>query len=259
VKDALARAAQAATNVLPDPPVRVFLVEFADFTMVYEIKYYMGDHSRINETNDSVRTNIWYELKRQGINIPYPIRTLQLQRQRPPALDRDYDEARQILRNEPIFSCLSDEQIQDLVRRSRLNHFGRGEHVIREGDEGESMFVLLRGTAQVVVSKNGTVIPVATLSSGNCFGEMSLLTGERRSATVRAKGDCYVMEISKPVMAEVIRDSPDCLRHLSEILATRRMETEGIVKEAKPTAEVSARENEYRANFLRRLKTFFEL
>ncbi len=259
VKEVLGRAAQTARNVLADPPVKVFLVEFSDFAVIYEIKYYMSNHRKINETNDSVRTNVWYELKRQGINIPYPIRTLQMQRRTTPEVDRDQAEAREILRGEPIFSCLSDEQINSLVRRSRLNHFGRGENVIAEGADGDSMFVLLRGTAQVVVSKNGSVIPVATLNAGNCFGEMSLLTGERRSATVSAKGDCYVMEIGKPVMADIIRDSPDCLRQLSEILAARRMETEGIVKEAKDSTETSAKESEYRATFLARLKTFFEL
>src|SRR6266478_9127721 len=66
VKDVLGQAAQGAKNVVPNPPVRVFLVDFADHAVIYEIKYYMGNHSRINETNDSVRTNVWYELKRQG-------------------------------------------------------------------------------------------------------------------------------------------------------------------------------------------------
>src|SRR2546430_2365473 len=70
VKDALGRAAQNAMNVLPEPRVRVFLVDFADHAVIYEIKFYMGNHARINETNDSVRTNVWYELKRQRITIP---------------------------------------------------------------------------------------------------------------------------------------------------------------------------------------------
>src|SRR5438105_13223711 len=56
VKEALARAAQGAKNVVPDPPVRVFVVDFAEYAVIYEIKYYMGNHSRINETNDAVRT-----------------------------------------------------------------------------------------------------------------------------------------------------------------------------------------------------------
>ena len=259
VKDALARAAQSAKNVLPSPPVKVFLVEFGDHAVTYEIKYYMGNHARFNETNDAVRTNVWYELKRQRINIPYPIRTLQLERRSQPARE-GHEEARVILRGEPLFQCLSDGQIDNLVKRSELNHFGRGEHVIEEGAEGDSMFILLRGAAEVSVSKNGSTIPVATLSSGDCFGEMSLLTGEKRSATVRADGDCYVMEISKETMAEVIRDSPECMKQLSELLAKRKMETEGILKDAAiSSADQAAKQREYTATFLRRLKTFFAL
>ena len=260
VKDALTRAAQSAVNVLPEPKVRVFLVDFADHAVIYEIKYYMGNHSRINEINDAVRTNVWYELKRQRIRIPFPIRTLHLERHAPKPVEEGHEEARAILRGEPLFQCLSDGQIDNLVKQSDLNHFGRGERVIEEGAEGDSMFILLRGAAQVSISKNGSTIPVATLSSGDCFGEMSLLTGEKRSATVKADGDCYVMEISKDVMGEVIRESPDCLKQLSELLAKRKMETEGILKDlATSSADQAAKQREYTATFLRRLKTFFAL
>jgi CRP-like cAMP-binding protein len=121
------------------------------------------------------------------------------------------------------------------------------------------MFVMLRGAANVFVSKNGSKIHVATLGAGDCFGEMSLLTGEPRSATVRADADCYVMEIGKPVMAEVLRDAPDCLEKLSELLAQRKMETEGVLKEAGRTGEHSLKERQYTATFLQRLRTFFQL
>jgi small-conductance mechanosensitive channel/CRP-like cAMP-binding protein len=259
VKDALFRAASTADGVLAEPKVKIFLVDFADSAVIYEIKYYMGNHSRINEINDAVRTNVWYELKRQRITIPFPIRTLHVERGAARTVQEDQVEARTILRDEPLFECLSDPQIENLVKEARLNHFGRGERVIQEGAEGDSMFILLRGTANVSVSKNGLPIQVAVLGSGDCFGEMSLLTGERRSATVRADGDCYVMEIGKDVMGEIIRDSPDCLSQLSEILAKRKLETEGIIKGATLPADQAAKEKEYRATFLRRLKTFFEL
>jgi len=259
VKDALFRAASNASGVLVKPPVRIFLVDFADHAVTYEIKFYMGNHARINQINDAVRTNVWYELKRQRINIPFPIRTLQLERRGPAPPHEDQQEARSILRGEPLFQCLSDTQIDNLVRQSALNHFGRGEQVIEEGAEGDSMFVLLRGAAQVSVSRNGSLIPVATLNSGDCFGEMSLLTGERRSATVRAQADCYVMEIGKAVKADVIREAPECLRQLSEILAARKMETEGIVKEAVLPADHAEKEREYRATFLARLRKVFAL
>src|SRR5438552_17530339 len=133
VKDALYRAASTAKNVLAQPKLKVFLVDFADHAVIYEIKYYMGNHSRINETNDAVRTNVWYELKRQGITIPFPIRTLQVQRKAAPRAQDDQAEALSILRGEALFGCLSHEQLDHLVQQARLNTFGRGEPVIEEG------------------------------------------------------------------------------------------------------------------------------
>jgi CRP-like cAMP-binding protein len=88
---------------------------------------------------------------------------------------------------------------------------------------------------------------------------MSLLTGESRTATVQAESDCYVLEIGKPVMGDVLRESPDCLERLSELLARRKMENEGILKEAASRAQSEKTEREYTASFLHRLRTFFEL
>src|SRR5436309_232780 len=259
VKDALFRAASTADGVLAEPKVKVFLVDFADFAVIYEIKFYMGNHSRINEINDAVRTNVWYELKRRGITIPFPIRTLHVERKAARPVQEDQAEALSILREEPLFECLSDEQLNQLVTQARLNYFGRGEPVIEEGSPGDSMFVLLRGAANVSVSKNGSTIQVATLGAGDCFGEMSLLTGERRSATVRADGDCYVMEIGKRTMADVLQCAPECLVQLSEVLAQRKMATEGILKEATRTGEQFLKERQYTATFLHRLRAFFQL
>jgi small-conductance mechanosensitive channel/CRP-like cAMP-binding protein len=258
-KDALMRATRSAELVLKDPPPKIFLVDFADHAMIYEIKFYMGNHAGINEVNDAIRTNVWYELKRQRITIPFPIRTLQIERRTKDSIPEEREKARAILRDDPLFQCLEEEQLDSLLERSQLNRFGRGERVIEEGAAGDSMFILLRGNAHVSVAKNGAPIRVGVLRAGDCFGEMSLLTGEPRTATVRAEGDCEVLEISKPVMSELLHHAPECLDQLSELLARRKMETEGIMREVTPTEEQASKEREYRATFMRRLRTFFEL
>ena len=108
-KDALYRAASTAEGVLPDPPTRVFVVDFADSAVIYEVKYSMGNHRAFNEVSDAVRTNIWYELRRQQIKIPFPIRTLQLDRGPKRTIDA-LAEARAILRSEALFDCMNDTQ-----------------------------------------------------------------------------------------------------------------------------------------------------
>lgn len=258
VKDALYRAASSAEGVLPNPPTRVFVVDFADSAVIYEIKFSMGNHRAINEVSDAIRTNIWYEFKRQQITIPFPIRTLHVQRGQKRIGDGQA-EARAILRSEPLFDCMNEAQLENVLQHAQIHHYGRGERLIQEGNQGDSMFIMLRGTAAVSVAKNGTGIRVGVMRQGDCFGEISLLTGEPRSATVRAEGDCEVLEISKPVMAEVLRESPQCLTALSELLAKRRLEGDNIVKDAPSPDDQGKKEREYRASFLDRLRTVFEL
>ena len=258
VKDALRRAATNATGIELSPPPKVYLKEFGDSAILYDIKFWMTTHSTFNDVCDAIRTNIWYEFKRQKINIPFPIRTLQVERRPVAGSGQAHAEAATMLRSEPLFACLDDQQIAGLLKNAEINQFGRGEPIIEEGTDGESMFILLRGTAQVSVLKNGALIRVGVLRRGDCFGEMSLLTGEPRTATVRAEHDCEVLEISKPVMGELLRTSPKCLNQLSELLARRKLETEGLLKGAAGDAHAD-KQQEYTASFLRRVRSFFEL
>ena len=76
---------------------------------------------------------------------------------------------------------------------------------------------------------------------------------------MRADDDCEVIEIAKPAMAAVLRDAPDVVTQLSELLATRKMETEGLLKDAGQTMAEEKKAREYRATFLRRLRSVFEL
>lgn len=259
VKDAIKRAAVNAPGIILDPPPKVFLRDFGDSSILYELKFWMTGHETYNDLCDAIRTNIWYEFRRQKINIPFPIRTLQIDRKTDKGPQKQEETARATLRKEPLFACLSDEHIDALLKGSEIQHFGRGEPIIEEGTDGESMFILLRGSAHVSVNKNGAQIRVGTLRAGDCFGEMSLLTGEKRTATIRADKDCEVVEISKPIMGDILRDAPACLDQLSALLAQRKIETEGIMKEAEVPSEQAKKRRDYTASFVKRLRSFFEL
>lgn len=257
VKDSLMRAALNAEGVMADPRPKIYLVDFAESAALYEIKFWIGTHAAYNDITDAIRTNIWYEFRRQHITIPFPIRTLHIQRRSTESATDARDEARAILRNEPLFGCLEDDQLNRLVQAGQLSRFGRGERIIEEGSEGDSMFVLVHGTAEVFIGRNGTNVRLRRMRAGDCFGEISLLTGEPRSATVRAQEDCEVLEIEKPAMAELFHEAPECLTQLSELLAQRRLETEGMLRDATQPAERT--EQEYRATFLSKLKAVFQL
>jgi CRP-like cAMP-binding protein len=259
VKDVLLHATSNAKGVLPEPKPKVYLKNFGDSSIDYEIKFWIDDHLFYNDVSDSVRTNVWYSLQRHGIKIPFPIRTVQIER---PARSKQQEAqsiARQILRQQPLFKSFSDDQLDALLPRGQLTSFGRGEKLIEQGANGESMFILVKGEANVVVRRNGFETHVASLNSGDCFGEMSLLTGEKRSASVIAKSDCEVVEIGKPILANSLKENPELLEKISALLAQRQLENDGAIAALNDTSVVRAKQTEYQTTFIDRLRVFFEL
>ena len=259
VKEALLHATANARGVLAQPGPNVFLVNFGESAVVYEIKFWMDDHARYNEITDSIRTNAWYELNRRRIRIPFPIRTVQLERRPAAQAPQALVAARATLRQQALFECLSDAHLDTLLARAELARFGAGEKLIEQGQAGDSMFLLVRGQASVTVQRHHETTVVARLMGGDCFGEMSLLTGEKRSATVVAEVDCEVVEIGKAVLGEILQRHPDLLARLSELLAHRRIETEGILASAGFSISAVNLRKEYTEGFLAKLKSFFEL
>lgn len=258
VKAVLLHATSNAKGVMPEPKPQVYLRNFGDYAVEYEIKFWIDDYASYYEICDGIRTNIWYSLQRHGIRIPYPVRTVQLER---PARNRQQEvqtAARMMLRQQPLFKCLSDDQLDAMLPRGRAVHFGGGETIIAQGDKGDSMLILVDGEANVLVKRDGMPMQVAALGVGDCFGEMSLLTGERRSATVIAKTDCEVVEIGKAVLAASLKEHPDLLNKLSELLARRQMENEGLLA-AKAQGGGTETRKAYQATFVDRLRLFFEL
>lgn len=258
IKDIMARAAAAVPGVLVTPPPKVFLKDFGDSAMIYEIKFWLEDESRFNDIVDGIRTNIWYAAQRHRITIPFPIRTVQIDRPRARRQDA-LTAARSTVRKQAFLQLLDEAQVDKLLAHARLLRFGRGEKVIQQGAAGESMFILLSGEADVFVDVGGQNTRVAALHTGDYCGEMSLLTGEPRSATVIARTDCEMWEIDKPVMAELLQENETLVQKLGELLAERRMETEGVLATTTEQAQIVTKQKEYTAGFLQKLSSFFEL
>ena len=259
VKDVLLHAVSNAKGIAPEPSPKVFLKNFGDSAIEYEIKFWLVDQGQYNDVCDSIRTNVWYSLRRHGIKIPFPIRTVQIERPGRTKEQQVQTAARIMLAQQPIFKCLTDAQLDALLPRGQVIHFGRNEKIIEQGAAGESMFILVDGEANVVVDRKGFQTHIASLKAGDCFGEMSLLTGEHRSATILANKDCEVVEIGKAVLAHSLKENPELLHKLSELLARRQMETEGLVAANTKAGVMTAKQIEYQATFVDRLREFFEM
>jgi potassium efflux system protein len=256
VKDAMIHAASTANGVLQDPPVKVFLIDFAESAVQYEIKFWLMDGRVFPDIIDGVRTNVWYELNRRGIRLAFSTQQIEIARNGKSTGRAPIDPM--FLAEQPLFACLDHDQLARLAAGARTIRFGRGEQIIRQGDTGDSMFILSRGTAEVLAEKEGRSWPVATLNAGDCFGEISLLTGEQRSATVIAKSDCEVVEIEKQTIGLLLREHPELADSLSETVVARRSATAMQLANTPENGEnlqfVSSKES-----FLKRLRQFFRL
>jgi small-conductance mechanosensitive channel/CRP-like cAMP-binding protein len=259
VKDVLAHAATTVDHVLTNPPPQVYLKHFGDFANVYELRYWMEDHTPYNEVEDAVRTNIWYELQRHHIKIPYPTRTIHMEAPPVITVEPHLEVVRIALRQHSLFRFLEEAQLQTLLVSAGVHRYGRGEKMLEQGADGDSMFVLVSGAADVSIANDSTRTHLATLHSGACFGEMSLLTGEKRSATITATADCEVAELDRTMLAEVFRQQPQVLQEISELLAKRKLETEGTLTAQGTAPIVIEEQRQYTAGFRNQLQALFRL
>ena len=128
---------------------------------------------------------------------------------------------RDILKSTPFFSdVLTDAEIDMLGARARFIAFPKGAMPIEEEAPGTSMFVIAKGTVNVTV--NGETPPIAKLGPGDIVGEMSLLTGARRSATVSTLEPVEVLEVNKEALAHVLGNSPTLVGRFVEMLLRRQ-------------------------------------
>lgn len=218
---ALSVLTQAASNVegvANVVPAFARVGGFGDSSVVYEIKYHMNDYSQRDRIDADIRKAVWYALRRNGIPIPFPIRTHV--RYEPPAarLQPQSVEIAERLAQIDILSPLPQDALEAIAAATRVHTFAKGETILRHGTAGNSMFVVHDGGVSVRVSD----AEIARLGDGDVFGEMALLTGENRAADVVALTDVVVIEIAKEALQPVLRDHPELAAAISAKVMERR-------------------------------------
>ncbi|MGI8835435.1 MAG: cyclic nucleotide-binding domain-containing protein [Pyrinomonadaceae bacterium] len=246
-------AVREADNVSQKIPPIVRIRNLGDNGPDYEVKYWLDDYAKYNDTDALVRQRIWYAFRRNGLNFAYPTRTLLLDRKTKSAPGQS-DEAPivQRLGAVDIFAPLSPEETTMLAHAAISEVFAPGETVIRAGDPGSSMFVVHNGRVAVQLNENGRPRTVATLSEGAFFGEMALFTGEPRTANIVALEETEVLEIGHQAMKLVFDANPDLVESLSHIIAERR---QALAASEDP----GAADRDESAGLLSTIKRFFGL
>src|SRR3989454_11917696 len=211
VREAVRDADNVSEKITPIVRIR----NLGDSAIDWEIKYWLDDYAKYNDTDALVRQRVWYALRRNGLTFAFPTRTLHIERNVPVRPITAQDQIADRLSAVDVFSPLSTDELRQLAKATAGHVFAPGETLIRAGDEGSSMFVVHNGRVAVQVADHGGPRTVAELTEGNFFGEMALFTGEPRTANVLALEETEVLEIGHVAMKDIFQKKPSMAEYIS--------------------------------------------
>jgi small-conductance mechanosensitive channel/CRP-like cAMP-binding protein len=251
VRDAVLAAMRRCPRVLAEPRPDVVMMDFGASALIFHARFWVNDFSQDTRAKDEVRTAIYYEFGRCQIEIPWPIQIEYSREEMPRDTPARRDQFVRTIAAVPVFASLPAEGQHAMALAAVERLFARGEAVVTEGEPGASMFVVLNGSVAITVGADRR--EVAVTEAGGYFGEMSLLTGEQRTATVTAREDTTVLEISSDAFGTYVRSNPALLDGIAEA-ATQRRRALDAVRQAPGAAPAPAS-----ASLLDRMKQFFRI
>ena len=222
-KEVFRQVATDIPGVLSNPPPRILTVEFADSAVVYECRLWTRKPWLRVDLTDAFLTRAHAALARAGMEIPFPQRTLH--RPRPPEPSDFPARRRQTIADCELFADIPEEALIALSATSKLRRFAPGEAVVRAGEKSTALHVVAAGTA--AIEQQGRSI--AKAETGDLFGEMAFLTGDLRTATVRAvDSHLEVVEIDEASLHDLLENHPQLADQLAEKMAARRLHGETL-------------------------------
>jgi CRP-like cAMP-binding protein/small-conductance mechanosensitive channel len=254
-----AMMASPMEGVAADPRPRCVILDFNPMYVQYGTLVWLMRPAMEYVDVSGVRTRITFALTRMGAPL-IPISHVVDLRPKKPAQDSSgAEESERVaaLRSLEILNSLSEEETQHLASRMKKVSFAPGEVILRQGDEGDSLYILTRGRVRVLLTNEaGLSEQVATLTPGHAFGEMSLLTGEKRNATVAAmeEVDCYC--VVKPDLQALLAERPSLAEEISAVLEQREL---GLAAARDKLDAESIRQQQMQrgGDLLSRIRTYF--
>ena len=227
----LQRTLQHNRKVLRHPTPKVWVTSFADSSIIYNLLTWQASALELRQLKSTVLEQIWYALHRIDQSIPYPVRDIRTKPSpaRLPSSEITSLQKQKLLSTTEIFGHLNDHQLEMLADLASCQSFAPGESVVRQGERGDSLYLVVSGTLEVFQAYTGssTRLPgryVADLESSDVFGEMAFCTGEARTTSVICKSECVLIEIERKHLLPLLEEQPAILETMGSIMAARRQE-----------------------------------
>jgi small-conductance mechanosensitive channel/CRP-like cAMP-binding protein len=240
VIDALVQSALSVPEVLRDPPPDAIISAYQDFGINYLLRYWTQSFQRRQTIDGAVARMVWYQFKRRGIEIPFPMSdrllddfmTVVSQQRRLPSEDGEIarriddlkgsDFCTQILVDAEGNPMLQDEDLILVAGKMRRLRYTSGEILFVQGDPGDSCYVVVSGHLHGRMEyADATRAVEFEVGPGALVGEMSLMTGLPRTATVSVREEVDLLEIPQDAFACLLGLHPEIPTLLSQLAADR--------------------------------------
>jgi CRP-like cAMP-binding protein/small-conductance mechanosensitive channel len=229
VEDAIRQT--SIPNVATDPAPNCVLMDMDDKGYArYAMRYWLTDLMPDDPTDALIRWHIMTSLQRAGLKLAVDERHIHLTKENDKYEDAQHQHEVTLrlktLHRIDLFSSMTEEELKWLAEHLRFAPFAKGNLITRQGDqESHGLYILIRGEAEVYIeAENGERRTLNILHKGDFFGEMALLTGAPRRASVMALSDVECYRLDKDAFEEILRARPTIAEEVSHMLAVRTAE-----------------------------------
>ncbi|MDD9915162.1 MAG: cyclic nucleotide-binding domain-containing protein [Rhodospirillaceae bacterium] len=225
------------------------------------MKVWVSDFAQHPDHVDELMTSIWEHMRWAGISAAFPQRDIHIYEE----AERDETDSlavSELLDRVDLFASLEMEEKNALAAKLEQRQVRPGQQIVQQGAEGSSLYVVAEGLMEVRVrfEEDGPERKVAQVGPGDFFGEMSLLTGAPRSATVITLTDSVIYKIEKMHLEPILQARPPIAESLVSLLSLRQEATKALAEgEDGDALDSQQADTTYADQMLGRIRNFFQL
>ncbi len=258
VKRILMAAIKSTPGVMGKPEPAVILFEFNERGALWAARFWVPDFHLNRNMIRRVNENILRQLQIAGIPLSYT--RVDRHALTDEELEIDSKPSKEaLLKRTEMFGLLGQTDISILSESMTEHTFNSGDYIVRQGSEGTSLFIVAEGLVDILaLDTHGNEKQVTSIEPGNYFGEMSLLTGQVRMASVKTRCETLCFEIDKKALIPILTKKPELLDRISDLMAERRYRLNELYENTEKDNEITEKEN-FRTGLLNQMKRFFAI
>jgi small-conductance mechanosensitive channel/CRP-like cAMP-binding protein len=250
-------------NVADSPAANCLLMDFSPSSSRYALRYWLSDIEADDATDSQVRGRIYAALQRAGISLPYPQYHIHMtnkdDKHEQNKQERRVKERMDALQQVELFNTLHDDELAEIAEQLVYTPFAQGDIILRQGTIAHWLYIIISGTADVFLElPDGGRRRIDTIHGGCFLGEMGLMTGDPRSATVIAQSEVLAYRLDKNSFQKVLDKRPELAVEISKLLASRRFNIDNVQQQldSESIAQLMAQQQN---TFLEQIRGFFGL